>query len=143
MRYKQKGFTLIELMIVIAVISILAALAMAAYQDYLARTQMGEAMVLASGAKSSVAEFASNEGRFPPSNVSAGLALPQSITGRYVSEVSVINGVINAQIRFTGVAPGIEGGTLTLSPDTNIAGAMRWTCRSDVAPKYLPTACRN
>ena len=69
-------FSVIELMIIIAVIGVLAVLVLAAYQDYLARTQMGEAMVLASGAKASVAEFASNEGRFPPSNVSAGLALP-------------------------------------------------------------------
>ncbi len=89
MKSMQKGFTLIELMIVVAIIAILAAIAIPAYQDYLIRTQVSEGAVLTDGAKTAVAEYYSNHGTFPPSQISAGLATATSITGKYVTQVDV------------------------------------------------------
>ena len=141
---RQQGYTIIELMIIMTVIGVLASLALAAYKDYLARAQMAEAMMLASGAKPNIAEFTNNIGHYPLSNISAGLALPQSIVGTYVSSVSVFRGVITAQIRRTNVAEGIKGTVLVLSPYTSTKpGSYEWTCTSTAAPKYLPEVCRN
>src|SRR5690554_7953243 len=82
----QKGFTLIELMIVVAIIGILASVALPAYQDYTARSQMSEALSLASGARTAVSEFYTSNGQFPTNNASAGLAAAAQITDKYRSE---------------------------------------------------------
>lgn len=141
----QRGFTLIELMIVVAIIAILAAIAIPAYQNYLIRAQVSEGAVLATGAKAAVWDFVSNTGRFPPSNESAGLADPGSITGKYVSSVNVTAGKItvtfgnqaNAAIQVSGK------NMLVLSPSGTV-GTIQWVCTpSTVDPKYLPTPCRN
>src|SRR5690348_18249802 len=96
MKSMQKGFTLIELMIVVAIIAILAAIAIPAYQDYLIRTQVSEGAVLADGAKTAIGELYSNRGVFPDNNASAGLAKDVSIAGQYVSKVVVTSGLISA-----------------------------------------------
>ncbi|HFB5503202.1 TPA: pilin, partial [Neisseria gonorrhoeae] len=91
----QKGFTLIELMIVIAIVGILAAVALPAYQDYTARAQVSEAILLAEGQKSAVTEYYLNHGIWPENNASAGVASPPTdIKGKYVKEVEVKNGVV-------------------------------------------------
>jgi type IV pilus assembly protein PilA len=144
----QKGFTLIELMIVVAIIAILAAIALPAYQNYLIRSQISEGSVLADGAKTAVAEFFTNTGHFPLSNTSAGLASSISITGKFVSNLAVNAGVIAAQ--FSAGTPqransAIDGKTLVFSPEGGAtAGSVKWTCAtsSTVAPQYLPTICR-
>ncbi|EMT3511177.1 pilin [Neisseria gonorrhoeae] len=92
----QKGFTLIELMIVIAIVGILAAVALPAYQDYTARAQVSEAILLAEGQKSAVTEYYLNHGKWPEDNTSAGVASASEIKGKYVQKVEVNNGVVTA-----------------------------------------------
>ncbi|HFC7173035.1 TPA: pilin, partial [Neisseria meningitidis] len=100
----QKGFTLIELMIVIAIVGILAAVALPAYQDYTARAQVSEAILLAEGQKSAVTEYYLNHGEWPANNSSAGVATsPSDIKGKYVQKVEVNNGVITAEMKSSGV----------------------------------------
>ncbi|EQB1695793.1 pilin [Neisseria gonorrhoeae] len=94
----QKGFTLIELMIVIAIVGILAAVALPAYQDYTARAQVSEAILLAEGQKSAVTEYYLNHGEWPKDNGSAGVASASTIKGKYVQKVEVTNGVVTAGI---------------------------------------------
>ncbi|EMS4312699.1 pilin, partial [Neisseria gonorrhoeae] len=95
----QKGFTLIELMIVIAIVGILAAVALPAYQDYTARAQVSEAILLAEGQKSAVTEYYLNHGKWPANNGDAGVANPTDIKGKYVKEVEVKNGVVTAEMK--------------------------------------------
>ncbi|HET7930451.1 MAG TPA: pilin [Rhodanobacteraceae bacterium] len=140
----QRGFTLIELMIVVAIIAILAAIAIPAYQNYLIRTQVTEGTSLATGAKVAVWDFVSNTGRFPTNNQSAGLALATSITGKYVSQVDISGGKVTATFgNQANKAITVSGkDTLVLSPSTT-AGAIQWTCTpSTIDPKYLPSSCR-
>ena len=142
MKAIQKGFTLIELMIVVAIIGILAAIALPAYQDYTARAQMSEAMVLADGQKGAVTEYYADKGVFPVSNASAGIAAASDISGKYVAQVAVgTSGVITATMKASQVAAGITGATLSLTP-TPSAGAVQWACTSNAQNKYVPAACR-
>ena len=142
MRKQQSGFTLIELMIVIAIIGILAAIAIPAYQDYLVRTQVSESFALASGSKTAVAEYYSNKGQWPDTNARAGQAEPRSIVGKYVVSVTILNGVITATLG-NEVNTKVAGDTIELSP-TFEGGSYNWRCdrNSTVPDKYLPSACR-
>ncbi|ENV9087022.1 pilin, partial [Neisseria gonorrhoeae] len=111
----QKGFTLIELMIVIAIVGILAAVALPAYQDYTARAQVSEAILLAEGQKSAVTEYYLNHGEWPENNTSAGVASsPTDIKGKYVKSVTVAKGVVTAEMASTGVNKEIQGKKLSL-----------------------------
>ncbi|HID8600604.1 TPA: pilin, partial [Neisseria meningitidis] len=99
----QKGFTLIELMIVIAIVGILAAVALPAYQDYTARAQVSEAILLAEGQKSAVTEYYLNHGEWPGNNSDAGVASASDIKGKYVKSVEVKNGVVTATMASSNV----------------------------------------
>jgi len=137
----QHGFTLIELMIVVAIIAILAAIALPAYQDYLVRAQVSEGISLATGARAAVWDFVSQKGRMPPNNPSAGLPTSTSILGKYVVSVDATGGII--AVAYGGQAnAAITGKILQLSPFTH-GGSIEWTCRSaTLSGKYLPTTCR-
>ena len=148
----QKGFTLIELMIVVAIIAILAAIAISQYQDYVIRSQVSEGSALADGVKTAVAEFYQNNGRFPSNNTSAGLALAASIKGQYVDTVDVAGGGAStgiieatysgtkANAKLTAVA-GAAGNGLQFSPLTN-AGSIEWHCISPAIPqKWCASSC--
>ncbi|HFC6159405.1 TPA: pilin [Neisseria meningitidis] len=159
----QKGFTLIELMIVIAIVGILAAVALPAYQDYTARAQVSEAILLAEGQKSAVTEYYLNHGEWPANNSSAGVATSASdIKGKYVQSVEVKNGVITAEMKSSGVNKEIQGKKLSLWAKRQ-AGSVKWFCGQPVTraanntaddavkadtngkidTKHLPSTCRD
>ncbi|EMS1869523.1 pilin, partial [Neisseria gonorrhoeae] len=127
----QKGFTLIELMIVIAIVGILAAVALPAYQDYTARAQVSEAILLAEGQKSAVTEYYLNHGIWPKDNTSAGVASSDKIKGKYVQKVEVAKGVVTAQMASTGVNKEIQGKKLSLWAKRQ-AGSVKWFCGQPV-----------
>ncbi|HGG9363371.1 TPA: pilin [Neisseria meningitidis] len=158
----QKGFTLIELMIVIAIVGILAAVALPAYQDYTARAQVSEAILLAEGQKSAVTEYYLNHGKWPDGNSDAGVATSSEIKGKYVEKVEVAKGVITATMASSNVNNEIKGKKLSLWAKRQ-AGSVKWFCGQPVtraAPnasadavnkvtgneidtKHLPSTCRD
>jgi type IV pilus assembly protein PilA len=148
MKKMQQGFTLIELMIVVAIIGILAAIAIPAYQDYTIRSQVSEGAVLADGVKTALAEYYNNKGVFPPTNASAGLEGSASITGKYVSQLNTVSGVIT--VTFSSASPYqsnklINGSTLIFSGiATATGGSINWACagKGNLANKYRPAICR-
>jgi len=155
----QKGFTLIELMIVVAIIGILAAIAIPAYQDYVIRSQVSEGLAMASAAKVSVAEYYANKGDWPVDNSAAGLGAASTIQGKYVAAINVANGGIQITYGNEANETNLRTKTLGLTPGPSEAGDVIWKCaRSDepsgwfgsaadeasttVAGKYLPSSCR-
>ncbi|HGJ8382011.1 TPA: pilin, partial [Neisseria gonorrhoeae] len=123
----QKGFTLIELMIVIAIVGILAAVALPAYQDYTARAQVSEAILLAEGQKSAVTEYYLNNGEWPANNGDAGVASASDIKGKYVESVTVAKGVVTATMKSDGVNKEIQGKKLSLWAKRE-DGSVKWFC---------------
>jgi type IV pilus assembly protein PilA len=142
----QQGFTLIELMIVVAIIGILAAIALPAYQDYTKRAHVSEGLTLASGTKTAVAEFADSQGRFATGgNASYGLASSSSIKGNAVRSVAVAatTGVVTITYN-TKVTTSASEDTLTLVPTRPAGGgSIQWVCTGGEVPdKWRPANCR-
>lgn len=133
----QKGFTLIELMITVAIVGILAAVALPAYQDYTVRAQVTEGVSLAGGAKSYVAEYHANKGDL----TSVSVDFPGA-SGKYVTQVTVgDDGAITAEFG-NDASSKISGGTVVLTPEETTSGNLEWACSGTVDAKYLPASCK-
>jgi type IV pilus assembly protein PilA len=172
MKLVQKGFTLIELMIVVAIIGILAAIAIPAYQDYTIRSQVSEGLTLAGAAKAAVAESFSQTGEAPANRTVAGMsAVANDTQGKYVTQVEVADGTITITYGNEANSKITQGGanTLSLTPYESNDASVIWRCGNAVDPttggsaagllgyngnvtaayaaatidaKYLPKACR-
>jgi len=141
MKKVQQGFTLIELMIVVAIIGILAAIAIPAYQDYTIRAQVSEGLNLGGGAKTAVSEYFQDRGAWPTDNNEAGLSVAADIEGKYVTGVSVSGAVVTVTYGNSAHAV-ISGDTLLLTATDN-TGSIGWACSSsDLQDKHMPAACR-
>jgi len=133
-RSMQKGFTLIELMIVVAIIGILAAVALPAYQDYTTRAKVSEVILAASGAKTTITEAAASLGALPGS---ASVTINNQVS-KYVSGVTWNGTVVTATA--TGDSA-ITGSTITLTP-TLTSGQVTWVCSGTILAKYRPASCQ-
>lgn len=138
----QKGFTLIELMIVVAIIGILAAIALPAYQDYTGRAQASEPLSASAGLRADIAVYLSEEGALPTTGDSATLdAAVEALEGKYfdAAGVTLEDGVLT----FTFSSGVHNGNTMTLTPIESAAQGQiaRWEC-GELDAKYLPSACR-
>jgi type IV pilus assembly protein PilA len=171
MKTLQKGFTLIELMIVVAIIGILAAIAIPAYQDYTIRTQVSEGLTLASDVKAGVAEYTAQTGDWPLDLIEAGLgstAVAGDKSGRYVESIEVSNGTITITYGRDANSK-IDGSVLSLQPLVNENGDVVWMCglsdqpagtyvnsgglagtgtdsdagTTDLSDKHMPASCRS
>jgi type IV pilus assembly protein PilA len=160
MKSVQKGFTLIELMIVVAIIGILAAIAIPAYQDYLIRSQVSEGLTMAAAAKAGVSEYYANKGLWPTNNSAAGMGSATDIQGKYVRSIAIANGGITVTYgNEANVKIGSE--TVGLQPGASVNGDVIWKCglapvpvgwsgttttadaaSTTVEGKYLPSSCR-
>jgi type IV pilus assembly protein PilA len=142
MGYVQKGFTLIELMIVVAIIGILAAVAIPAYQDYIARAQVSEAVSLTAGGKTPLAEYFADKGVWP----STADVVMGNLSGKYVSNITITGGnavstavTLQAKMKSSNVNSAVIDKTLELTS----ADGKVWSCTGgDLSSKYRPAACR-
>jgi type IV pilus assembly protein PilA len=149
MKKLQQGFTLIELMIVVAIIGILAAIAIPAYQDYTQRAQIGEAFTIVSNAKTAIAEYYQTNGTWPDATVIGNLNLDMaSPAGQYTDTVTVEDGtgVVTAVMKAAGsVGADIAGTSVTFTPppgvDISAGKSFNWTCTSTALQKFLPKSC--
>jgi type IV pilus assembly protein PilA len=157
----QKGFTLIELMIVVAIIGILAAIAIPAYQDYTIRAQVSEGLNLAAAAKAAISESYLNTGAAPATRTKAGMSATATDTsGKYVTSVEVANGTITVTYNQADTNALIKGKTLAIRPWVTPDQSVAWQCGGAAQPagtvtmpggaagttnvdtRYLPAACR-
>jgi len=142
MKKKQQGFTLIELMIVVAIIGILASVAISAYQDYTIRAQVSEGLTLSGGTKAAVSEYFMDRGVWPVDNNEAGVADKHDIIGKYTEHIEVEDNVIEIKYGYDAhTAIFDEKIKLTALDNT---GSISWTCASDgvIQSMHLPAACR-
>jgi len=142
MKAHENGFTLVELMVVVAIIGTLAALAIPAYQDYTIRAQIAEGLTLAAMSQSAIEEYYSEYGAWPDTNAGAGLSDKEGIKGKYTSEVFVQGNVI--EITYGNHAHHFIQTRKVFLTATNNAGSISWSCSGDDNFKdtHLPPVCR-
>ncbi len=156
---KQAGFTLIELMIVVAIIGILASIAIPAYQDYTIRAQVAESFSITNELKLSIRDFYKNRGRFPVDNEEAGVPAPEHLIGNYVTRVDVVDGAMHVSFGHY-VNAQLDGQTITIRPifvSASPTSPISWTCgyreppagmkgagedRTSLEGKHMPGVCR-
>lgn len=148
-RGAEKGFTLIELMIVVAIIAILAAFALPAYQDYTKRTRVAEGLTLATSAKIAMVEYFTTQGTWPATNAAAGMAAAADIKGNAVTSVTVASNEITILYNTKVDAGGSNNKVILQAPTAPASGeSITWKCNpsatgTSVDSKYLPPECRN
>ena len=140
MHREHEGFTLIELMFVVAVVGVLAAFAVPTYQNYLIRAQVSEGLTLSVGAKAAVSGYFMDRGTWPSDNAAAGLADQHDILGTYTEHVAVEDNVIEIKYGYDANSA-IFNEKITLTAAGN-AGRIRWTCTSAIRAQHLPSSCR-
>ena len=139
---KQKGFTLIELMVVVAIIGVLSAIAIPQYQNYVARAQVAEGFSLLGSGKMAVAEYYNENGSFPANNATARLGAANTIIGKYVGSVTVDAGKLTVAFNTTTAHSKLQGKNFALTPKDN-GGSISWTCSvGTVGVDYLPNSCQ-
>lgn len=143
MKNVQKGFTLIELMIVVAIIGILAAIAIPAYQDYITRSKVTELVTAGSACKASVSEYFQSQNTLPASIGPSGCG---AVSSKYITSLDVTAGVITVVAKTGGTAlPSAAAGNYVLTPtaNTTATASIEWSCTASTIPnKYLPANCR-
>jgi type IV pilus assembly protein PilA len=145
----QRGFTLIELMIVVAIIAILAAIAISQYQDYVAKAQLTEAFTIADGLRTNIVETYTQTA-ICPQNGQFGVPLETSLSGKYVAQtVAAGTGTVNGGCTLTmtfkvagSVSSAIATQTIVFTLDGVVDGPARWNCSTGIPAKYLPATCQ-
>jgi len=156
---KEKGFTLIELMIVVAIIGVLASISLPAYQSYVVRAQVSESIVIVDELKASVADYYKFKGIFPTNNKIAGVPKPEFLQGNYVSQIEVENGAFHITLG-NKVNKAVQGKILSIRPivvKQSPASPFSWVCgggsvpeameakgenKTNIDSEFLPAACR-
>jgi type IV pilus assembly protein PilA len=140
MKRVQQGFTLIELMIVVAIVGILAAIALPAYQDYTIRSRVSEALAAAGACKTQVAEFMASQGALPALTADAGCS---DVPSKYALAPTVAAGVITITTNAATELQGAAGKAFTLTPVLSGTNITEWVCAATtMPPKYIPANCR-